>query len=142
MPLVIGANEVAFFTHNLLIDHFGFYQQKGLIAKNLTLNWFPVGTGAYYLAENNPNRQMKLLANPNYHNETYPSLSDDERKKSNVPKELLEDSAKKLPFIKEIIYKHHSKKHLINLFNFPKNFRLKIFCSLIIISSSISSILS
>ena len=81
-----------------------FYQQKGLIAKNLTLNWFPVGTGAYYLAENNPNREMKLLVNPNYHNETYPSLSDDERKKSNVPEALLEDSAKKLPFIKEIIY--------------------------------------
>ena len=81
-----------------------FYQQKGLMAKNLTLNWFPVGTGAYYLAENNPNREMKLLVNPNYHNETYPSLSDDERKKSNVPEALLEDSAKKLPFIKEIIY--------------------------------------
>ena len=81
-----------------------FYQQKGLIAKNLTLNWFPVGTGAYYLAENNPNRQMRLLVNPNYHNESYPSLSKMESKKSNVPKELLEDSGKKLPFIKEIIY--------------------------------------
>ena len=81
-----------------------FYQQKGLKAKNLTLNWFPVGTGAYYLAENNPNREMRLLVNPNYHHETYPSLSDDEKKKSNVPKELLADSAKKLPFIKEIIY--------------------------------------
>jgi ABC-type transport system substrate-binding protein len=81
-----------------------FYQQKGLITKNLTLNWFPVGTGAYYLAENNPNRQMKLLANPNYHSESYPSLSFEESQKSNVPKELLEDAGKKLPFIKEIIY--------------------------------------
>ena len=81
-----------------------FYQQKGLIAKNLTLNWFPVGTGAYYLAENNPNRQMRLLVNPNYHSELYPALSEDERKKLNLPKELLEDSGKKLPFIKEIIY--------------------------------------
>jgi ABC-type transport system substrate-binding protein len=81
-----------------------FYQQKGLITKNLTLNWFPVGTGAYYLAKNNPNRQMKLLANPNYHSESYPSLSFEESQKSNVPKELLEDAGKKLPFIKEIIY--------------------------------------
>ena len=81
-----------------------FYQQKGLIAKNLTLNWFPVGTGAYYLAENNPNRQMKLLVNPNYHSEIYPSLSFEESQKSNVPNELLEDARKKLPFIKEIIY--------------------------------------
>jgi len=81
-----------------------FYQQKGLIAKNLTLNWFPVGTGAYYLAENNPNREMRLLVNPNYHNEIYPLLATDESEKSNVPNELLEDSGKKLPFIQEIIY--------------------------------------
>ncbi len=81
-----------------------FYQQSGLIAKNLTLNWFPVGTGAYYLAENNPNRQMKLLSNPNYHSENYPRLTKEESEKSHTPKELLEDSGKKLPFIKEIIY--------------------------------------
>ncbi|WP_309500061.1 ABC transporter substrate-binding protein [Sulfurovum sp.] len=81
-----------------------FYQQKALIRKNITLNWFPVGTGAYYLAENNPNKQMRLLANPNYHDEFYPSLSPEEIQASNVPKELLEDSGKKLPFIKEIVY--------------------------------------
>jgi len=81
-----------------------FYQQKALIEKNITLNWFPVGTGAYYLAENNPNKQMRLLANPNYHHENYPSLSSQESQTSNVPKELLEDSGKKLPFIKEVIY--------------------------------------
>ncbi len=81
-----------------------FYQQKALITKNITLNWFPVGTGAYYLAENNPNKQMRLLVNPNYHHEIYPSLSPEEREASNVPKELLEDSGKKLPFIKEVIY--------------------------------------
>ena len=81
-----------------------FYHQKGLIAKNITLNWFPVGTGTYYLAENNPNKQMQLLVNPNYHHEVYPSLSAEESQTSKVPKELLEDSGKKLPFIKEIIY--------------------------------------
>ena len=81
-----------------------FYHQKGLIEKNITLNWFPVGTGAYYLAENNPNKQMRLLVNPNYHSENYPSLSTEESQKLNVPKELLEDSGKKLPFIKEVIY--------------------------------------
>jgi len=81
-----------------------FYQQQGLVAKNLTLRWFPVGTGAYYLAENNPNKQMRLVANPNYHSEYYPTLSQEEAEKSNVPKELLKDSGKKLPFIKEVIY--------------------------------------
>ena len=81
-----------------------FYQQKGLIAKNLTLNWFPVGTGAYYLAENNPNRQMRLLVNPNYHEERYPVLDENETEASGLPKELLKDAGKKLPFIQEVIY--------------------------------------
>ena len=81
-----------------------FYHQKGLIEKNITLNWYPVGTGAYYLAENNPNKQMRLLANPNYHLEYYPSLSSEERQNFKLPKEILEDSGKKLPFIKEVIY--------------------------------------
>ena len=81
-----------------------FYQQKGLIAKNLTLNWFPVGTGAYYLAENNPNSKMRLEINPNYHNENYPTLSNEEANASNIPKELRVDAGKKIPFIQEIIY--------------------------------------
>ncbi|MBU1666905.1 ABC transporter substrate-binding protein [bacterium] len=81
-----------------------FYQQRGLIEKNLTLNWFPVGTGAYYLAENNPNKQMRLVKNPNYHDEFYPTLTEEEREISDVPEELLKDAGKKLPFIDEIIY--------------------------------------
>jgi len=68
-----------------------FYQQKGLIAKNLTLNWFPVGTGPYYLAENNPNKQMRLLRNPHFHMEYYP-VSDSE------------NAGQKIPFIDEVIY--------------------------------------
>jgi len=68
-----------------------FYQQKGLVAKNLTLNWFPVGTGPYYLAENNPNKQMRLLRNPHFHEEYYPTSDS-------------EDAGKKLPFIDEVIY--------------------------------------
>lgn len=68
-----------------------FYQQKGLVAKNLTLNWHPVGTGAYYLAENNPNKQMRLVKNPNFHDEVYPDSD-------------YEDAGKRLPLIDEVIY--------------------------------------
>jgi ABC-type transport system substrate-binding protein len=68
-----------------------FYQQKGLVAKNLTLNWHPVGTGPYYLAENNPNKQMRLVKNPNFHDEVYPASDH-------------QDAGKKLPFIDEVIY--------------------------------------
>ncbi len=61
-----------------------FYQQKGLIKKNITLNSSPVGTGAYYLAKNNPNKEIILKANPNFHTEYFQS--------------------KRIPFIKEVIY--------------------------------------
>ncbi|AKF25694.1 peptide ABC transporter substrate-binding protein [Sulfurovum lithotrophicum] len=81
-----------------------FYQQKGLIAKNMTLNWYPVGTGAYYLAENNPNRVMRLKANPNFHEERYPALDKESAKAEGIDVSLLKDAGKKLPFIDEIIY--------------------------------------
>ena len=81
-----------------------FYQQEGLIGKNITLNTFPVGTGAYYLAENNPNKQVRLVANPNYRDVFYPTLTKEEINASNVPKELLKDAGKKVPFIDEVIY--------------------------------------
>ncbi|MDQ7072650.1 MAG: ABC transporter substrate-binding protein, partial [Gammaproteobacteria bacterium] len=49
-----------------------FYQQDGLIEKNISLDWYPVGTGPYYLTENDPNRRMVLSKNPNYHKDYYP----------------------------------------------------------------------
>ncbi len=81
-----------------------FYQQPGLIKKNLTLNWFPVGTGPYMLVENNPNKQMRLLKNPNYHDETYPEITPEQAKTFGIPQALLTDSGQKLPFIEEVVY--------------------------------------
>ena len=81
-----------------------FYQQEGLISKNLTLNWFPVGTGAYYLAANDPGREMVLKVNPNFHEEHYPYLTEEERKNADISKDLLRDAGEKLPFVKEVIY--------------------------------------
>ncbi|MGR8929077.1 MAG: ABC transporter substrate-binding protein, partial [Gammaproteobacteria bacterium] len=37
-----------------------FYAQPMLKNKNITLDWYPVGTGPYWLEENNPNRRMVL----------------------------------------------------------------------------------
>ena len=34
-----------------------FYSQPGLIERNVTLNWYPVGTGAYRMTENNPKHE-------------------------------------------------------------------------------------
>lgn len=75
-----------------------FYQQSGLQERNITLDWFPIGTGAYYLAENNPNRRMVLLKNPNFHHETYPSEGEAQDKKNG----LLVDAGKTLPFIDKV----------------------------------------
>jgi len=76
-----------------------FYSQPGLIEKNITLDWFPVGTGPYFLTENNPNLRMVLEKNPNYHQDFYP----DEGEVSDKLNGLLNDSGKRLPFIDKIV---------------------------------------
>ena len=77
-----------------------FYSQKGLIQKNITLDWYPVGTGPYMLTENDPNLRMVLENNPNFHNEFYPA----EGMPGDAENGLLVDSGKKLPFIEKIIF--------------------------------------
>ena len=77
-----------------------FYSQKGLAEKNITLDWYPVGTGPYMLSENDPNRVMILEKNPNYHGETYPS----EGMPDDIEEGLLADAGKPLPFIDKVIY--------------------------------------
>jgi ABC-type transport system substrate-binding protein len=77
-----------------------FYMQPGMKANNLTLDWYPIGTGAYMLTVNDPNRQMVLERNPNYHDDHYPtSGSPGDRKKG-----LLTDAGKRIPFIDKAIY--------------------------------------
>lgn len=77
-----------------------FYSQPGLIQKNITLDWYPVGTGPYMLTENDPNMRMILERNPNFHTEYYPvdGMPGDEENG------LLADAGKKLPFIDKIIF--------------------------------------
>lgn len=77
-----------------------FYKQPGLVEKNISLDTAPVGTGPYFLAENNPNKRMRLKVNPNFHLETYPS----DGLSQSADKQLLKDAGKPLPFIKEVVY--------------------------------------
>ncbi len=53
-----------------------FYSQALLKDKNMSLSWYPVGTGPYLLAENNPNRQMVLKRNPNFRQAFYPGTTE------------------------------------------------------------------
>ncbi|WP_243216979.1 ABC transporter substrate-binding protein [Methylobacter sp. S3L5C] len=77
-----------------------FYDQAGMSDKNITLDWFPIGTGPYLLVENNPNRRMVLLKNPFFHLEKYPSEGQPEDKQNG----LLTDAGKKLPFIDKVVF--------------------------------------
>ncbi|WP_256250750.1 ABC transporter substrate-binding protein [Nitrosomonas sp. Nm51] len=77
-----------------------FYSQKGLIEKNISLDWYPVGTGPYMLTENNPNLRMVLEKNPNFYGEFYP----DEGMPEDYISGLLADAGKPIPFIDKIVY--------------------------------------
>ncbi len=77
-----------------------FFAQPGMAERNLTLDWWPVGTGAYMLAENNPNARMMLVRNPNYRGETYPC----EGESSDDAAGLLADCGKPIPFIDKVVF--------------------------------------
>lgn len=77
-----------------------FYAQQGMDERNISLNWYPVGTGPYMLAENNPNLRMVMEKNPNFHDERYPSEGEPEDK----TKGLLKDAGKKLPLVDKAVY--------------------------------------
>lgn len=77
-----------------------FYRQPGMVERNFTLDWQPVGTGAYYLAENDPNRIMRLQRNPHYREDFYPSEGDP----GDAEAGLLTDAGKRLPMVDTVIY--------------------------------------
>jgi len=77
-----------------------FYAQPGMAEKNISLDWFPIGSGPYMLAVNNPNRQMVLERNPNYQGEAYPA----EGEPGDAEAGLLKDAGKPLPFIDRVVF--------------------------------------
>jgi len=77
-----------------------FYSQPGMAEKNLTLDWYPVGTGPYMLTENNPNARMVLTRNPNFRGEAYPCEGEEEDRAAG----LLEDCGKLMPFIDKAVF--------------------------------------
>ena len=77
-----------------------FYTQSAAVEQNITLNRFPVGTGAYTLAVNQSSYRMILRRNPNFHEETYP----EEGGPQDAADGLLADRGKRLPFVDELVY--------------------------------------
>ncbi len=77
-----------------------FYAQPGMAAKNLTLNYWPVGTGPYMLTDYVENRRHVLERNPNFHGDTYPC----EGEPGDREKGYLDDCGKPLPFVDKIVF--------------------------------------
>ena len=76
-----------------------FFQQPGMAERNFTLDWWPVGTGAYMLTENDPNARMQLVRNPNFRGEAYPS----EGEPGDAQEGLLADAGKAMPFVDRVV---------------------------------------
>ncbi len=77
-----------------------FYAQTGMRERNLSLDWWPVGSGPYYLSENDPNQRMVLTRNPYYDSENYPSAGE----AGDAQAGLLADAGKPLPLIDRIVF--------------------------------------
>lgn len=76
-----------------------FYAQPGLAARNITLDWYPIGTGPFMLTENNPNRRMVMQRNPHFRGEPYPRQG-----QPDDPASLLADAGRPMPFIDQAIF--------------------------------------
>jgi oligopeptide transport system substrate-binding protein len=76
-----------------------FYRQPGMPA-NISLDWYPVGSGPYMLSLHDPSRMMVLERNPNFSGEAYPSAGASE----DADLGLLDDTGKPMPFIDKLVY--------------------------------------
>lgn len=77
-----------------------FYAQPVLQARNITLDWFPVGTGPFVLAKNNPNMMMILEKNKNFHGETFPL----EGEPGDEAAGYLKNKGKALPLVDKVVF--------------------------------------
>jgi len=77
-----------------------FYDQAGMAEKNISLDWYPLGSGPFMLTVNNPNRQMVLERNPYFQGETYPAEGEPGDRENG----LLADAGKPLPFIDRVVF--------------------------------------
>jgi len=77
-----------------------FYSRPGMSERNITLDWYPIGTGPFMLVENNPNRRMVLARNPNFRGEPYPSEGDP----GDAGLGLLKDAGEMMPFIDKAVF--------------------------------------
>ena len=76
-----------------------FYAQPGMAGNNLTMNYWPVGTGPYMVTQYVDNREIVLTRNPNFRGEPYPC----EGAPGDREAGLLADCGKMMPFVDRIV---------------------------------------
>ncbi len=76
------------------------YSLPGMAENDISLDWYPVGTGPYMLTENNPNRKMVLMRNPNFHGESFPVVGSAD----DIKKGYLRHAGEALPFVERAIF--------------------------------------
>ena len=77
-----------------------FYAQPGMAEKNLTLNFWPVGTGPFMQTEYIENRRHVIERNPNFRGEPYPC----EGEPGDKEKGYLADCGKMIPFVDKVVF--------------------------------------
>jgi ABC-type transport system substrate-binding protein len=77
-----------------------FYAQPGMAEKNLTLNYWPAGTGPYMLTEFLENRRHVLQRNPNFRGVPYPC----EGEAKDGAEGMLDDCGKMTPFVDRVVF--------------------------------------
>ncbi|NQX87823.1 MAG: ABC transporter substrate-binding protein [Halioglobus sp.] len=77
-----------------------FYHNPGFVDRNLTLDWWPVGSGPFMMVENNPNKEIVLERNPNYREDFFP----EEGEPGDQEAGYLDDAGKRLPFLDRAVF--------------------------------------
>ncbi|NNM60082.1 MAG: ABC transporter substrate-binding protein [Legionellales bacterium] len=76
------------------------YSSSALQKNNIGFSTYPVGTGPYMIQINNPNSEIVMQRNPNFHLETYPT----EGEPDDVKNGYLKNAGKRLPFVDTFLF--------------------------------------
>ncbi len=87
------------FTAPMAWEADAFYAQQGMADNSMSLNQWPVGTGAFMMTEYVQDRRHVMSRNPNYHGDTYPC----DGSAADEAAGYLKDCGKPLPFVDKII---------------------------------------
>jgi oligopeptide transport system substrate-binding protein len=77
-----------------------FYSQPGMKERNISFDWYPIGTGPYFLSVNDPNKEMILERNKNFRGEKFPQANDHQ----NILASDKAKAGKAMPFIDRFVF--------------------------------------